>query len=474
MKASQPICSVSWWDGAKEQPLEMHVGRHFRLNRSSISDFFVVALPPLLVDLLRIGMSVYVVDRLARRRQRSQGRAWPRSIRTTIKVFDSDFWNQGPVHEALTQSLEFVSGDSWELRLATDPSERYFAEQRLPGMLPPIENGPPLICLNSGGLDSATGLCLRLRESSGRSVVPVTVWHQPGQQELIRDQLRLIGHHYGVPVNPLFVSADVYWSAFDAEAEEERSQRCRSFLFAAVGGVAAAVGGASSVEVFESGVGAINLPLMAGMVGSKATRSCHPEFLRLMSQLLTLVADREITFRLPFMDKTKGQMVKSLADEGLEDLALSTVSCVHYPLREKPHKQCGICPACIFRRQAMLVGGIREPSGTYKFDLFGPQQVVNNIPDCRLKYLKAFLMQVAHLSVLDSQDEIPRSLRRHLFGSGIVGHGESPQPVIELLRRYRNEWLTIAAEGKEQGWHWASLLFQTMFANQGGLTHASA
>src|SRR5205085_1134460 len=99
---------------------------------------------------------------------------------------------------------------------------------------------------------------------------------------------------------------------------------------------------------------------------------------------------------------------KLLADDGLEDLARSTVSCVHYPLRESPHKQCGVCPACVFRRQAMFVGGIKEPPGTYKFDLFGPSLFVNGIPENRLEYLKAFLMQVVHLAPLDSQDELPR------------------------------------------------------------------
>ncbi len=174
------------------------------------------------------------------------------------------------------------------------------------------------------------------------------------------------------------------------------------------------------------------------------------------------------------MDKTKGQMVQLLAGEGLEDLARSTVSCVHYPLRERPHKQCGVCPACIFRRQAMLVGGIKEPRGAYKFDLFGPSRVVNRIPERLLKYLKAFLMQIVHLDALDAHDELPRRFRRHLLGSKIIGHGESPGPVVEVLRRYRQEWLTIAAEGIERGWTWVKLLTPTQSTKQEGMSHASA
>jgi len=186
-----------------------------------------------------------------------------------------------------------------------------------------------------------------------------------------------------------------------------------------------------------------------------------------------LAAGRKINYHLPFMDQTKGEMVKALAETGLEKLACATMSCVHYPLRER-NKQCGICPACILRQQAMIVAGIREPRGTYKYNPFGPSRLVDRIPEKGLRFLKAFLMQVAHLSVLDTQADLPRRLRRHLFGSGIMGHGESPHLVIELLRQYRDEWLTIAAEGKKRGWHWASLLSPTMVANQGGLTHASA
>lgn len=336
----------------------------------------------------------------------------------------------------------------------------------------PFASEEPLVCLYSGGLDSASGMALRIKDCPGRPVIPVTVWHQPRQRTLIRRQFQTIKDCYAVSFAPVIVKAAMTWNS--QVLQEERSQRCRSFLFAAVGGVVAAMQGSSSVEVFESGVGAINLPLMAGMVGSKATRSCHPEFFLLMSRLLTLVGGREIVYRLPFMDKTKGQMVKLLAGEGLEDLALSTVSCVHYPLREKPHKQCGICPACIFRRQAMFIGGIKEPRGTYKFDLFGPARLVNRIPDGLLKYLKAFLMQVVHLAALDSQDELPRRFRRHLLGSGIIGPGDSPFLVVEVLRRYRQEWLTIAADGIERGWTWVKLLTPTKSAKQEGMSHASA
>lgn len=79
--------------------------------------------------------------------------------------------------------------------------------------------------------------------------------------------------------------------------------------------------GVNEVEVFESGIGAINVPLLAGMVGSRPTTGCHPEFFRLMSRLASLVAARDITFRLPFFSRTRGEMVRAINDTGLADLA---------------------------------------------------------------------------------------------------------------------------------------------------------
>jgi hypothetical protein len=249
----------------------------------------------------------------------------------------------------------------------------------------------------------------------------------------------------------------MFWNVELNGWKQELSQRCRSFLFAAVGAVVAAMSGVGAVEVFESGVGAVNLPLLAGMVGSKATRGSHPHFLRLMSRLVSLTAGREIVFHLPFLDKTKGQVVGQAAALGLQELALSTVSCVHYPLHARPHKQCGVCPACIFRRQAMAVAGIEE-NGVYQHDLFGLDHENYQVQEDDLEYLKAFLLQVVNLGPLQSGGPVPHRVRRHLFATNVVSTEESMVPFLRLLSRYRDEWLGIAAEGKDRGLAWANLL----------------
>src|SRR5262249_29779920 len=222
-------------------------------------------------------------------------------------------------------------------------------------------------------------------------VLPVTVWHQPRQRRHVRKQLQLLRARFGVPVDPLIMKTAMKWSSIPPPLREETGQRCRCFLFASLGAITAVMHGQRVVEVFESGIGAINLPLMTGMVGAMATRNAHPKFLRLMSRLAGLVTDGEVEFRLPFFDKTNGEVTRSLVEARLEELTELTRSCVDHPLRYSPHTHCGVCPACVFRRQAIAVAGIVEPEGTYKYDIFGAPDDANRIPAKCLQSLKAFM-----------------------------------------------------------------------------------
>jgi len=109
MKAIGPTYRVSfgWGDGLQER----FAGRHFRLDHSCLAEFFMAKLPLVFNDLLRISMSVYVIDRLAKRRRIEDGRIWPRRLRMSVEVLEPDVWNSSQVASALIECLEFVSGD---------------------------------------------------------------------------------------------------------------------------------------------------------------------------------------------------------------------------------------------------------------------------------------------------------------------------------------------------------------------------
>ena len=247
----------------------------FGLDFLDLRRFFGGDLPPRFVDLLRVGEAIFVVDRLVRRKTGRSG-SWDRELQVRIAVLDPHFWCSPEVASSLKQAVEFVSGDHWDIEFFGPPCRYEWAKSVLS---PETLRESPLICLYSGGLDSAAGMALRMEQTPSCPIIPVTIKHQALQHKLVRRQYKLLGNRFGSRLSPLIIKARMNRPAGWTWNQREKSQRARSLLFAAVGGVAAAMTGQSDVEIFESGIGAINVPLMAGMVGSKATRGSHPEFL---------------------------------------------------------------------------------------------------------------------------------------------------------------------------------------------------
>lgn len=214
---------------------------------------------------------------------------------------------------------------------------------------------------------------------------------------------------------------------------------------------------ADKVEVYESGIGAINLPLMHGMAtGARTTKSSHPRFLRLMSELVSRVAERRIDICLPHRNRTKAEIVRTLAEDGLADLAAATDSCVRYLVRGKV-RHCGHCPACIGRRQAMIVAGMDEPDGAYDYDLFGEPHTTNSIEPTKLGYLRATVMQVERLGDLHGES-LPEWFLRYALGTRVAENPAALRGWVDVLLRYRAEWLDLIALGQSKGWEWAGWL----------------
>lgn len=410
-------------------------------------------LTPRLVDLLRIAAAVYVTDRISRRDRLHADFGWSRSLKMQIEVLDFEFWSSQETMGSLHRCLDFLSGDQWDISFS--PTSSPFDSGLLPfssDWKPLTEN--PVICMYSGGLDSAAGLVHYMDNHDSRDIVPLLVRHS-GQGKLVEEQIAAINLAIGANLKPLILP---FWmrSPENIGCREETSQRTRSFLFCSAAGVAASLIDAKSIEMMEGGIGAINLPLMTGMVGSKATRSSHPTFLRRFSDLLQMVTNRDLAVELPHQYLTKAEITRSLVDSGLGKLALETASCVHYPIRDSSAKQCGTCPACIFRRQAIVSAGIDDCGYCYQHDLFSIGS--SNIPEEKLLYLKAFLMQIDKLSSLDYSNQLPSFVIRHLRATDVIIGEHVPAKLVDLYKRYRIEWLHLVERGQHEGWKWTQMM----------------
>lgn len=70
-------------------------------------------------------------------------------------------------------------------------------------------------------------------------------------------------------------------------------------------------------------------------------------------------------------------------------------------------------------------------------------------------------MQLGELSELSDDGLCPDILRRHMVGTEVLGAGEGPGPWVDVLRRYRDEWMKIIEKGQERNWQWARWLSLT-------------
>ena len=112
---------VTYTDAGGSQHAVLRSDTSFHIELDAIARYFMAELSPTMMDLTRIGMALFVVDRHVRRR-RAGRRGWSREIEVKIRVLKPDFWADREVFDALQEAIEFVTGDTWEFEFEKDPT----------------------------------------------------------------------------------------------------------------------------------------------------------------------------------------------------------------------------------------------------------------------------------------------------------------------------------------------------------------
>ena len=315
----------------------VHVDGEVRQSVKLNADGFFKALLVLpshrCLDLLRIAVGIYAVDRISKRKKRRDNEYGIRQLHLTFDVQDLGFWRQSHVNHLLTEILSFLTDDDWLFDF--NQAERApddLGYQDYLALLQPFQ--PRHAALYSSGLDSAAGMANRFLDGSGDFIL-VTVGHQSGLHRCVAKQLNALSCLFEAsqtkPVKYLHstLTTSLEGGKSKRMSQQERTQRSRAFLFCAAAAIAAKAYNVEIIEMFENGVGAINLPLMTGMLGSGlSTRGAHPTFLRLMSELSARVTEMSMRFILPFEAKTKAEMLQDIKSvEGLANWAQRSRSC---------------------------------------------------------------------------------------------------------------------------------------------------
>ncbi len=435
-----------------DKALSLRQGEDIRVYPNGKNKHFGDNLTTRQIDLIRIATAIHVADSWAVRKKMFNR---VRNPILKIEVLDPAFWSRADTMDLLKSCVDFVSGDDdWEFQFFATNTRHEYTRSLLRGL-----DHDALISPYSGGLDSSTGLALRASAQPGRIIVPVTIRHQLQKSQLLRNHFRLLmnrGILGSFDFKPFQAGAFIRKKHINHEFNEsfrEVTHRCRPLLFMAVAGIVADSYTSPEVEVFESGVGSINYPIVTGPADYRTTRSTHPTFLRLLSALVSHVNDAAVKYVLPFADMTKAEMVSMLKEMGLEELARQSISCIVHPLRRNGWQQCGTCPACLFRRQAMFIAGIAEDKKAYSIDLFAETDPARTISLKDLRWIQAFHQQVASLVALDVGN-IPAGFRRYLRSTGVVAKDEQIAPYAEVYRRYRREWMLLVAEARRRSFPW--------------------
>jgi len=326
-------------------------------------------MPRRIEDLLYLAASVYGADTGVSRGSAKDilGANWARQFRIVLPVWDLDFWLRNDVNEGLTDTLRFLTGDSYDFEFvqrtqqATTQMQMTFQEAVDP--LPQVN----AIVSFSGGADSLAATLEALQQG----LQPVVVSHRSAptidkRQKNLADLIRKAYPSWALPHVSMWVNRA-------GGRPVEFSQRSRSFLYTSLCAACAALLEVDTVRLCDNGVVSINLPQSAQNVGTALSRSTHPGYLSRVEPLMRLITDRStLLIENSLLFRTKREVLQSIADTGHPALLQETVSCAHTEGKTRQQPHCGTCTQCIDRRFASEATGLTayDLAERYEVDIF--------------------------------------------------------------------------------------------------------
>lgn len=355
---------------SKAEPLELTSGKdgNVRIKLHEIVNQLTTNISARAADLLELAAFVYVADQAVKRAGKKEvdyGDKWHRNFRLEVAVREPDFWNQTDVREALIETLDFLTGDSFEFSFSKNPCPTPIPTFLDFAAADPNPEGVQRVLLFSGGLDSLAGAVEEMCEHKRRVAL---VSHKPvshlasRQTGLVRElkkrapTKKLTPLHVAVTANKI------------GQLDRDYTQRSRSFLYATLGGVVAELFKLDAIQFYENGIMSVNLPLAGHEVGARASRTTHPKCLVGFERILSLVFGRRIAVENEYLWLTKQDVVERLKQCDHAGLARHAVSCMH--TRQTTHAQphCAMCVQCLSRQLATLGAkyGANDPPSLYR------------------------------------------------------------------------------------------------------------
>lgn len=393
--------------GGRSRPDALHIdvnassGSSNRVNLEigDISRPLADNIPAVLTDMLEIAAYVYCADQFTTRgtnQMTDMGAHWRRKFRFKIPVRELTVWRKPDIAAALRQTLEFLSEDEFDFEFVQ--ASNSLPLQSYLGFSDPTAQtiAPEEVILFSGGLDSFTGAVDALIGNRRRVAL---VSHQSSKM-IASKQNGLVAalRDRSNPGSLFYIPVKINKGQEEAA---EFTQRTRSLMFATIGLIVSRMFGRSDLSFYENGVMSINLPISEHILGSRASRTTHPRAFVDFSHLFSLLLAETFVVRNHYLWKTKGEVLRVLADQQCADLIPSTLSCTRVREATKQGRHCGVCSQCVDRRFGVLAAGLgaNEPAENYVLDLFSGAQE----PSAALTMIESFVVRAQKLATMSEQ-----------------------------------------------------------------------
>ena len=387
-------------------------------------------------DLLELAALAYAVDASVGRGKTTDpqmGRGWYREFHIRMPVREVARWTQLGLAEALTATLNFVSGDHWQFEF--EPVDIPFNGSGWFHVEDASVWKADRIVMFSGGLDSFSGALHEIIDNNQRVALVSHFSSTKGlsvQKRLITEIRKAQGStscfHFPAQIQ------------LGEGTNRETSHRTRSFLFAVLGFLAAQVFGRERVSFFENGVVSLNLPPVENVQSTRATRTTHPQTLALFTEFLSKAKGEPFRIDNPYFWHTKSDVVGEIERLNMGKLIGLTTSCADTRHRTVLHPHCGVCSQCIDRRFAVLdrKQNIHDPATDYEVDLLAGERKHVGQREIALAYVRnALAFEHIQPSVLEQR--FPDVL-------SAVGYlGEAPHVALDrIAKMHRRHGAAVA------------------------------
>jgi hypothetical protein len=445
-------CSVLLYENKAprraNRPIKLKLGDHVRIEADHIQRYCFTDSDSLQDDLAAVLSAVRMADRACNRRHSKQ---WARALSVEVPVFDIDRWQSQEVLDALTDALQYLTGDQWRFEF-----KRRKERPASPGQ-PHLVEPPPherVFMPYSNGLDSFALASKIQGDAPAPELILVNV-----QASRSLTNWKNLGRPSDKDLHAVQVAA-----YFKEPHRTEPTFRSRPFIYDLLAGYGAAIAQPAKVLIPENGQGSLGGSLVP--LGDEAPhRSCHPGFTSRLTRLLKALTQVTVRFEHPALFQTKGEVLAQMVARNPASTAwLARHRSCSYDARhssqDSKSMHCGVCGNCLLRRVALKSARIEDTTPYRAVDLttttfeasfkgFVPRTAKAN-HDVALNSIRA-MQRLADLAANSSSTRVATevaSLSRAL--------GEPLQDVRtrmgHFLRQHKTEWSAFLDACGPQSW----------------------